>query len=93
MWATIEPRRQTINIDCRSYREVLQARFRQAPVATLTQPKGADALGERPFNPRPFVILRFPLLRTLLLPDGLEDLMLTLWAQSHMAWCSLRFGT
>jgi hypothetical protein len=50
MWTTIEPRRQPINIDCHSYREVLQACFRQAPVATLTQPKGADALREGPFN-------------------------------------------
>jgi hypothetical protein len=45
MGAAIEPRRQTINIDRRSYREVLQACFRQAPVATRTQPKGMDAYG------------------------------------------------
>ena len=93
MWTTIEPRRQTINIDCRGYREVLQARFRQAPVATLPQPKGADALGECPFNPRSFVILGFPLFGTLLLPDSWEDLMLALGAQRHMAWRRLRFGT
>ena len=80
MWATIEPRRQPINIDCRGYREVLQARFRQAPVATLTPPQGADALGERPCNPCPFVLLCLPLLWALLLPHGLEDLMLALGA-------------
>jgi transposase len=39
------------------------------------------------------VILGFPLFRALLLPDGLEGLMFTLWAQRHMAWCGLRFGT
>jgi len=44
MGAAIEPRRQPINIDRRSYREVLQACFRQAPVTTLPQPKSADAL-------------------------------------------------
>ncbi len=55
--AAIEPCCQPINIDRCSYREVLQARFRQAPVAALTQPKSAGALGERPFNPCPFVIL------------------------------------
>ena len=93
MGAAIEPRRQPINIDRRGSREVLQACFRQAPVATLAQPKGADALGERSFNPRPFVILCLPLLRALLLPDGLEDLRLVLRTQRHMAWCGLRFGT
>jgi len=55
--AAIEPCCQPINIDRCSYREVLQARFRQAPVVALTQPKSAGALGERPFNPCPFVIL------------------------------------
>ena len=93
MGMAIEPRRQPINIDRCSYREVLQACFRQAPVATLTQPKSADALGERSFNPRSFVILGFPLFRALLLPEVLEDLMLALWAQRHMAWSGLRFGT
>src|SRR5262245_1469730 len=93
MGAAIEPRRQPIHSDRRSDREVLQACFRQAPVATRAQPKGADTLGERPFNPRPFVLLCLPLLRALLLPDGLEGLMLALWAQRHMAWGSLRFGT
>ena len=93
MGAAIEPRRQAINIDRRSYREVLQACFRQASVATLPQPKRADALGERSFNPRPFVILCLPLRRALLLPDGLEDLMLGLWAPRHMAGCRLCFGT
>ena len=71
MWTAIEPRCQTINIDRRGDREVLQARFRQAPVATLPQPKGTDALRERPFNACPFVIVRFPCLCALLLPYGL----------------------
>ena len=93
MRAAVEPRCQPLNIDRRSYREVLQACFRQASVTTLSQPKRADALGERSFNPRSFVILGFPLCRALLLPDGLEDLMLALWAQRHMAWGGLRFGT
>jgi len=93
MRAAVEPRCQPLNIDRRSYREVLQARFLETPVSTLPQPKGTDTLRERPFNACPFVILRFPCLCALLLPDGLEDLMLALWAQRHMAWGGLRFGT
>jgi hypothetical protein len=93
MRAAIEPRRQPINIERCGYREVLQARFRQASVATLPQSKGTDTLGERPFNARPCVLLCFPLLRTLLLPDSLEHLMLALWTQRHMAGCRLRFRT
>ena len=61
MRATIEPRGQTLNVDCGIYREVLQARFGQAPVATLTQPKGADVLREDPFNAYSFIVLAFPL--------------------------------
>ena len=80
MWATIEPRGQTLNVDCSSYREVLQTRFWQAPVATLTQAKGADALREGPFNAGSFIVLAFPLSCALLLPYRFQRLMLALWA-------------
>ena len=93
MWTTIEPRRQAINIDCRGCREVLQTHFWQAPGATLRPPQGAGALGEGPCNPRPFGILGFPLLRTVLLPDGLEDRRLALGTQRPMAWRRLRCRT
>jgi hypothetical protein len=80
MWATIEPRGQTLNVDCSSYREVLQTRFWQAPVATLTQAKGADALREGPFNAGSFIVLAFPLSWALLLPYRFQRLLLALWA-------------
>ena len=93
MGAAIEPRCQPIHMDRRSSREVWQARFRQAPVATLTYPKGAAPLRKGPCNPCPFVILGLPRLCAVLLPDSVEELMLALGAQCHMAWCRLRFGT
>ena len=71
MGPTLEPRRQTIDIDCRGGREVLQARFWEAPVSTLPPPKGTETLRERPCNACPFGILRFPCLCALLLPYGL----------------------
>ena len=80
MWATIEPRGQTLHVDCSSYREVLQTRFWQAPVATVTQAKGADALREGPFNAGSFIVLAFPLSCALLLPYRFQRLMLALWA-------------
>src|SRR5215510_6163128 len=92
MGAAIAPRRQPITMDRRSAREVLQACVRQAPGAILTPPQGAEALGECPFRPRPFVLWGLPLCRAWLLPDGVEALRRTLWAPRHRAWGGLHFG-
>ena len=63
MWAAIEPRGQTLNVDCSSYREVLQTRFWQAPwVATLTQAKARTPCEMVSFNACSFIGLAFPLL-------------------------------
>ena len=76
--AAPEPRRQTVDIDCRGDHEVLQARFWESRIATRPQPKSADALRECPFNARPFVVLYFPYPRALLLPYNLQRLRLAL---------------
>jgi hypothetical protein len=80
MWAIIEPRGPTLHVACSSSRKVLQTRFWQASVATLTQAKGADALREGPFNAGSFIVLAFPLACALLLPYRFQRLMLPLGA-------------
>ena len=85
MGAAIAPRRQLITMDRCSAREVLQVCVRQAPGATLTPPQSAEALGECPFHPRPFVLWGLPLCSAWLLPDGVEALRRALWAPRHRA--------
>jgi len=49
-WALVEPCHDPIHIDRRGSRDVLQVRFRQAPIPRAPQPKRAHALRERPFD-------------------------------------------
>ena len=49
-WALVEPRHNAVDIDGGGGRDVLQVGLRYAPIPGPSQAKGADPLGERPFN-------------------------------------------
>src|SRR5262245_8349674 len=93
MWGAIQPRCEALNIDRRRCREMLQASFCQAPIATLTQPKSSDPLGERPCNPCPFIVPGFPSRGGLLLPGCLEGVMRALRPDREMPCSGFRLGT
>lgn len=76
MGAAIKPDGQPLNIERRGDRQVLEAGVGQAPRATVPQPERPDALGERPFHASPRGVWRVPRRRVVLLPYGLEGLML-----------------
>src|SRR5262245_56764607 len=93
MGSAVKPRRESMNVDSRSGGQMLEVRFCQAHIPTMTQAKGADTLGERAFAARSRIILRFPYQRTLLLSEGVQRLVFTLRFQRHMAGIRLGFGT
>src|SRR5262252_6013401 len=60
--ARVEPRDQAVDIDGGGDRDVLQVGLRHAPVPGPAQAKGADPLGERPFDAGPPLIALLTLL-------------------------------
>src|SRR5215510_7364420 len=60
--ALVEPRDQAVDIDRGSDRDVLHVGLRQAPISGLSEAKGTDPLGERPFDAGPSFIELLPLL-------------------------------
>ena len=93
MWPAIEPRCESVDIDRRSYGEVLEPSFRQSHIPAVPQPKGTNTLRERPFNTGALRVLRLPFCGVLLLPERLQRLVFVLRFQGHMAWVRLRLGT
>src|SRR5713101_4327109 len=61
-WALVEPRDNAVDIDGGSDRDVLQVRFRHAPIPGPAQAKGAHPLRERPFDAGPPLLEVLPLL-------------------------------
>jgi len=49
--APVEPRDNTVEIDGRGGRDVLQMRFREPPIPRAAEPKRTHPLGERAFDP------------------------------------------
>ena len=78
MGPAIEPRCESVDIDRCSGGEVLEASFRQPHISAMTQPKGADALRERPFNAGTLRVCCFPFCGVLLLPERLQCLVFAL---------------
>src|SRR6267142_5941879 len=82
-WALVEPRDNAVDIDRGSDRNVLQVGLRHAPIPGPAQAKGANPLGERPFDAGP------PLIELLALLAGrpglrrLQRLILLLGRQSQ----------
>ena len=67
-WALVEPSDNTVDIDGGGGRDVLPVGLRQAPIPGPSQAKGADPLGERPFDAGP------PLIELLALLAGIPGL-------------------
>src|ERR1051326_5715824 len=55
-WARVEPRDNAVNIDRGGNRHVLHVGLRHAPIPDPAQAKGADPLGEGPFDAGPPLI-------------------------------------
>src|SRR6266545_6473609 len=54
--ALVEPRHNAVDMDGGGGRDVLHVGLRYAPIPGPSQAKGADPLGERPFNAGPLLI-------------------------------------
>ena len=93
MWPAIEPHCEAVDIDRRSYGEVLEPSFRQSHIPAVSPPKGADTLRERPFNTGTLRVFRLPFCGGLLVPERLQRLVFVLRFQGHMARVRLRLGT
>src|SRR2546427_10109177 len=66
--ALVEPRDNAVDIDGGGDRDVLHVGLRQGPIPGPSQAKGADSLGERPFDAGP------PLIELLALLAGIPGL-------------------
>src|SRR6266478_1297541 len=92
-WARVEPRDNAVDIDRGSDRNVLQVGLRHAPIPGPAQAKGANPLGERPFDAGP------PLIELLALLAGrpglrrLQRLILLLGRQAQPSACVFGTGT
>jgi hypothetical protein len=93
MGPALEPCGESVDIHRRHGGEVLEASFRQPYIPAMTQPKGADALSERPFNAGTLRIFGLPFCGVLTLPERLQRLVFAPGFQGHMARVGPRFST
>src|ERR671933_189970 len=61
-WALVEPRHKAVDIDRGGDGDVLHVSLRQAPISGPSDAKGANPLGERPFDASPPFIALLALL-------------------------------
>ena len=80
-WALVEPRDNAVDIDRGGDRDVLQVGLRHAPIPGPAQAKGADPLGERPFDTRAARILPLALLTGIPGLGRLQRLVLRPWVE------------
>src|SRR5713101_7080331 len=92
-WALVEPRDNAVDIDGGSDRDVLQVRFRHAPIPGPAQAKGANPLRECPFDAGPPLIEVLPLLAGIPGLRRCERLVLALGRQAQPSACVFSTGT
>src|SRR5215831_5080719 len=77
-WALVEPRDNAVDIDGGGGRNVLQVGLRHTPIPDPAQAKGADPLGECPFDAGPLLIQLLALCTGIPHPSGFQRLVLVL---------------
>ena len=85
MWDASFPSGKANEVDCTRYQKVLEMRFGLADVARPAQPERTSALRNGSLNACSSLIARFPLGSRLLHTDALQDLVIGLHPQRHMA--------
>jgi hypothetical protein len=84
-WALVEPRNDAVDVDGGGSRDVLQVRFRQAPIPRAPQPTSAYPLGERAFDSRAAPILPLALFTRIPGLGGVQGLGLRPWVEFESA--------
>src|SRR4029450_3398034 len=79
--APVEPRDNTVEIDGRGGRDVLQMRFREPPIPRAAEAKRAHPLGERAFDPCAASVLPLTLFTRIPGLGGVQGLVLRLWVE------------
>ena len=91
--ALVEPRDNTVNIDGRGSRDVLQVRFRQPPIPRAAEPKRADPLRKRAFDPCAASVLPLALITRIPSLGGVQRLRLRPWVEfegARLWWLRVR---
>ena len=91
--ALVEPRNDAVYVDGGGSRDVLQVRFRQAPIPRAPQPKSAYPLGERAFDPRAAPVLPLALVTRIPGLGGVQGLVLRPWVEfegARLWWLRVR---
>ena len=86
-----EPGSEPIKIERRGASDLLQVSFRQADIAPVAQSEPPNALRERPFDTRPFLIKLTSLFRLKINPYLLNRLLL--WLGLQLEATGLHFGS
>src|SRR4029434_2985503 len=79
--ALVQPRDNTVEIDGRGGRDVLQMRFREPPIPRAAEPKRTHPLGERAFDPCAASVLPLTLFTRIPGLGGVQGLVLRLWVE------------
>ena len=91
--ALVEPRDNTVEIDGRGGGDVLQVRFREPPIPRAAEPKRADPLGERAFDPCAAPVLPLALVTRIPGLGGVHRLVLRPWVEfegARLWWLRVR---
>jgi hypothetical protein len=91
--ALVQPRDNTVNIDGRGGRNVLQVRFREPPIPRAAEPTSAYSLGERAFDPLAAPVLPLTLFTRIPGLSGVQGLGLRPWVEfegARLRWLRVR---
>ena len=91
--ALVQPRDNTVEMDGRGGRDVLQVRFRETPIPRAAEPISAAPLGERAFAPGAAPVLPLTLFTRLPGLGGMQGLGWRPWVElegARLRWLRVR---